>query len=230
MKEYLDKIKNYSTILCKSAKWHNSGKAIGGLSIGTANACDYIYEFFCYLVIIEDLEVNYDLEYYSGTGGKQNLFPKAPSEKNGHPFFYLIEKGGTKKLVQICAGTKIESKLSEKRAPDISFQKPSACLVDPKFTDVLMIYDAKRKRPSSSSKSIGESQYSYFAIMVKELELEKAASQTLCFTKFKLFNGNCLITNAKARRGKENDNTFHHLKEVENFDDKLDLGRINVIG
>jgi hypothetical protein len=230
MREYLEKIKRFSDALCTSAKWHNSEKTVGSLSTGTANACDYIYEFFCYLSILQDLNHHYELEYYSGAGVKENLFPKGPADKEGHPLFYLVDKTSKQKILQVCAGTKIESKLSTKRAPDISFQNENACLKLPKYSDVKMIYDTKRKRPDSKSKSLGESQFAYFAIMIKELGQENANSNMFVFKNFKDFNGNCLITNSKARRGDSKQNQFHALKEVENFDDVLDLKKITVIG
>lgn len=230
MREYLEKIKRYSEALCTSAKWHNSEKTVGSLSTRTANACDYIYEFFCYLSILGDLNHHYELEYYSGAGEKQNLFPKGPSDKEGHPFFFVVDKISKQRLLQVCAGTKVESKLLTKRAPDISFQSENACLKLPKYSDVKMIYDTKRKRPDTTSKSLGESQFAYFAIMIKELGQENAHANKYLFNNFKEFNGNCLITNSKARRGDVTQNQFHAVKEVENFDDLLDLKKINVIG
>ncbi len=230
MRKYLDKIKSYAKALKKSAKWNNTGTTVGSLSTRSDHASDYVYEFFCYLSIIQDLKKNYLLEYYPGKKKKANLFPKAPTDKKDRPFFYLNDKKTGKRLYQVCAGTFVKSTVGTNRAPDISFQLGNASRTLPGYSKVLMIYDAKRKRSGSKSKKIGEGQYSYFSTMISELELTNASNNKIKFERFKDFNGNCLITNSSVHKPSIKRNRHHKLKVVEHFDHKSDMRKVKITG
>jgi hypothetical protein len=229
MRDYLNKLSTYTKTLKKCSKWIDTNKTVGKLDLNSVRGKDYIYELFCYLTILNDLSNNYILEYYPGFGKNQNCFPYAPSKKEGRPFFYLLNKNKDK-FLQVCAGTKIKSIIDNNRAPDISFQNPNADLNLPQYNEILMIFDAKRKRENSNSEKVLESQYSSFAVMIKELGTEEAHLKKIEFKEFVKFNGNCLITNKKACRGIKKANELHKLKEIEFFDEKVDIKKINIIG
>ena len=66
--------------------------------------------------------------------------------------------------------------------------------------------------------------------MILELQ-QQAATQTLInFNEFKTFIGNCLITNKGAYCCDLLRNQLHGIKEIGNFDDKLDLTNLTIIG
>ena len=230
MKEYLKRISSFSKHLKSCAAWHASNTSISNLKTASENDKDYVYEFFVYLAILKDLSNNYDLVYYAGNKKKKDLFPKNPANKEGVPFFYITHKIKKSEQYQVCAGTKIQSKISRKRAPDISFQKYSADLINPQLTDVLMIFDTKRKRTHSKSQKLSDGQYSFFFTMIYQFNLRNADKTNIEFYNFKRFVGNCLITNKEAFSGNILDNNAHFIKEVEYFDDTINIGNIRVIG
>ena len=162
MKDYLDKIKNYSKTLTKCANWQNTNTSLFASSTQSDKEKDYVYELFCYFAILKDLIANYDLEYYKGTAQKENVFPKSPARKDGYPFFYVVEKTTQKKVFQVCAGTMIEAITKNFRSPDISFQIAHSSLSSPTYLDTKLIFDAKRKRIGSNSEKLSIGQYSYF--------------------------------------------------------------------
>jgi hypothetical protein len=228
MKEYLKKINTIGKHLKSCSSWRNSKKSISYLKDITEKDKDYVYEFYCYLSILKDLSNNYGIVYVSGKGADKHAFPRNPANKEGIPFFYITNKSDPKERYQVCAGTYIQSKIKTFNAPDISFQAGSASLIDPIYKDLNMIFDSKRKRAGSKNPKISKGQYAYFAHMIKEFGLAKDPKFSMQFSDLKEFNGNCLITNSRAYSGEINANEFHNLKEVEYFDDKLDLGKIKV--
>jgi hypothetical protein len=184
MKEYLSKINQIGKHLKNCASWNTSKKSISNINSGSDSEKDYVYEFFCYLTILNDLTVNYDLIYYPGAGSTMDIFPRNPANKEGVPFFFITNKKTNDKF-QVCAGTFIKSQISRFRAPDISFQLEGSHLSDPQYTDVKMIYDTKRKRPTTKNQKLSDSQYSGFTVMIKELNLENAALEDLSLISFR---------------------------------------------
>ena len=148
--ELLNEINQVAIALEDASVWCNSEKPVAHVkSREDERAKSYIYEFYCYMRIVADLMENYVLEYIPGEGKFLHKFPQAPANKKGKPRFHVYEKKksnekGSLKF-QLCAGTKIEGKFeSENNHPDISFQKPKAS-EDPKFSDLIMIYDARSR-------------------------------------------------------------------------------------
>ncbi|MBQ0786583.1 MAG: hypothetical protein KBT69_03725 [Oceanihabitans sp.] len=78
----LKEIKDYAIALRKASSWSNSNETIAHIqtSDNEETKREYIYEFYCYLRILKDLKVNYDLELIPGELQKV-LFPKAPALK-----------------------------------------------------------------------------------------------------------------------------------------------------
>lgn len=230
MKAYLDKIKAISKHLTYCAQWKESKSSISKIYNKTNSDKDYIYEFFCYLAILDNLSLSYDLEFIPGKGEKEFVFPKSPANKSDYPYFVIIDRSSKDVINQVCSGTFVVSiGTNKKRAPDISFQKPNADRNSPTYKEIDFAFDAKRKR-DPSAKKLSKGQYSYFTNMISELDLRKPVTTYLTFTKFPSLHGNCLITNLEGNSKDSDLNIHHNIKEVEFFDFELDLTKINVIG
>ena len=198
--DLLDKINALAGSLAKVSSWKNSQDAFGHIIEIKKNGVekvaqkDYIYEFYCYMKIIEDLEKksNHKIKFIKGNG----IFPKKPVPKINRPYFVL--EVNSIPVFQICTGTKIQTKLSNiQKAPDISFQKIDSDPASPLYKEILAIYDAKYSE-STKENSFQEGQMVLFSDMIKLLKLKKPEDITPYFTDYKDFKGNCLITNKKT--------------------------------
>ena len=207
----LETINDYSKKLSKVTKWHNSKDLISDvltINTGEEQKEDFTYEFKCYIRIITDLKVNYQIEFLKGTKTGYS-FPKKPANKEGKPYFIL--DNSTHKF-QLCAGTKIETPFKTKRAPDISFQYASSPDKNPTYKDVFMIYDAKY-----SNKKLAYNAFSYFVTMVKDLGLHVHKDNKVIFDKYKKFDTNCILTNAQGLNDNIEYHKFHNIKVIEYF-------------
>jgi hypothetical protein len=233
MKELLKQVKLYSKSLARASKWNGSDESIAAIEAqkNKTNGTDYVYEFFCYLVILSDLKKNYKLKFVEGSGDFKYAFPKSPALKKGKPYFSALDKDTLLEMFQICAGTKISTGFTspKDRAPDISFQK-ARTKDDPRPKDVYMIFDAKFNRPSSSKKSTDQNQFSYVSQMIRDLKLNNACTSPILFDKLVDMLGNCIITNGKSTNSDAARNISNSLKEVENFSAPFNLKKIKVIG
>ncbi|MBA4241486.1 MAG: hypothetical protein C0448_12230 [Sphingobacteriaceae bacterium] len=212
----LDKIKEYSKILAKASRWHNSKEAIlhAETNQSVKKHDEYIYEFYCALRIINSLSKHYDIKI---TNNKiKNKFPKAPANKTNFPFFMVYEKGTKNLLFQICLGTNIIGVAKETSAPDISFQTPLAPL-NPKYSDIIMIFDAKYKHKNNSN--IADTEFAKVAYMVRNLQCEKNKT-TLPINLYDLedIKGNSLITNGYPFKTNVNHHILFYINEVAKFD------------
>ena len=230
MKAYLDKIKTVSKHLNACSQWKESKTSLSKIYDKSDSDKDFIYEFFCYLAILNDLSLNYDLLFVKGKDKSEFIFPKSPANKSKFPYFLLLDKTSKQTIYQVCSGTFVISiGKNKKRAPDISFQKPTAHKSNPTYKEIEFAFDAKRKR-NPSAKKLSKGQYSYFTNMISELDLRNINTKLLLFEKFSLLNGNCLITNLEGSSKDHELNKHHNIKEVEFFDFTLDEKKINIIG
>lgn len=198
--DLLNDINNFASSLAKVSIWHNSLDAFGHISESTPSGAkviakdDYFYEFYCYLKIINDLNslTNNSIVFVKNNG----VFPRGPAKKTNRPYFIL--EHNNKELYHIQSGTKIETEIKGKtKAPDISFQLPTADPDLPDYKDVHIIYDAKYS-DGSKLKSFSESQMSDFNKMIRYLKTKKANKKVLPYNSYVDFIGNCLITNKKS--------------------------------
>lgn len=225
--DLLNKINDFSKSLAKVSIWKNSKDAFGHIVTyekGKEKIAkeDYIYEFYCYMKIIEDLDKNpnHTVKFKNGNG----FFPKKPATKKDRPYFVLeVDK---KEVLQICSGTKIQTKLTNiNKAPDISFQSMEADYELPSYKNILAIYDAKYSL-SKNTNSFQEGQMVLFSDMIKLLKLKKPIDISIYFTDYKDFKGNCLITNRKTFTNDLVLLKYYKMTIVEDFDEKK---KINVI-
>lgn len=217
MKDFVDHIQQYASLLKKCSIWQNSAEilapVIGSQSSNVAN--DYIYEFYCYLCIIVDLSVNYEISFIEGNGTFKFAFPKKAAIKKGKPRFHASNHG--KLCFQVCAGTLIRSPYPiENNHPDISFQVASAS-EDPDQNDLIMIMDAKFSE-HPTSKLPKDEVYSFQSI-VDLFDLRGARKLQIEFDEYKDLDGNCLLTNARSHSDTTNIALLQKwsIKEVENF-------------
>lgn len=217
--DLLDRINQIAKSLDKASKWKNSEDAFGHIVIddrGTKKIAEdnYIYEFYCLMKIIEDLNkrTNHEIKFKNENG----IFPKKPASKNNRPYFILEVDG--KEIFQICSGTNIQTKLTNvTKAPDISFQTMESDSILPLCKDILAIYDAKYS-DSKSAKSYQEGQMALFNRMIRLLELEKPKSIEKYLTDYFAFSGNCILTNGKSYTTDVNELKEEMITAVEDFD------------
>lgn len=222
----LDVIRKYTEVLSKAAKWKNSEKAILHIADtkNDSNLKERIFEFYCALRVLKDLSTNYNIEITNNT--VKNVFPKAPANKTGYPYFVAKNKTTGSIVFQICIGTNIVGKAGETSAPDISFQKQNASL-SPKCEDVIMIADAKFKHDLNNRVTDGE--FSKVFMMITNLDCQEGETNGsyILFDELAAFKGNCLVSNGREYK----DNVAHHqlckVKEIVNFGEGL---RYRVIG
>lgn len=209
MSKIITAIKAYAKKLEKASVWTKSRKPIG---LALEGDKDFIYEFYCFLNVLVDLNPTYKLEYQPGRGKDENRFPHGPADKKNKPYFKLYENGVYK--YQICAGTKIKAAFDGKKvAPDISFQKATAAEDLPLHTDVKIIMDAKNS-------DVQQSQYDSFCIMIKNLKTENAENEKLVLKRFSKVKGNCIISSGQAYTRNIEELKYHKLSEIENLDEK----------
>ena len=220
----------------KLTKWDSSGKAFGHFKVIEANAtnlqlinkkgADKIYEFYCLMLLLENLLTNYKITLKPGTIiGK--IFPENPAPKKGWPYFEIAQKNGVPNKFQICYGTKIKltQALKTTIAPDISIQKYTAT-DDPDETMVELIMDAKFKYTDTNALPID--QIHAFIQRVNALQVQNASAINLLLTA-PLINikGNCLLTNGKALQDQKDYCKLNNILQVEQFD----IGKThNVVG
>lgn len=214
----LEKINAYSGSLKKASIWAGSEESIAYVKkkANDEKGVNYIFEFYCYMRIINDLSKNYSCKYIPGSGKNPHKFPQASALKKDKPRFDIIDKTTGKRLFQVCAGTKINGKYSsEKDHPDISFQKDCACEENPDCKDLIMIFDAKFQLNDGSTLKKGE--LDKFESILRRLNLNKNPDTEILFDEFKDFNGNCLITNVKCHSTTTERLKGEFMKEVEFF-------------
>lgn len=218
--DLLDEINSLADSLANVSSWKTSKDAFGHIIIESKGIekvakKDYIYEFYCYMKIIEDLnkKTNQNIKFVIGNG----IFPRNPASKTNRPYF-VLEKDNSE-LFQICSGTQIQTIISDfKKAPDISFQKISSDPDLPNYEDVIAIYDAKYSE-SSSLKSFQEGQMVLFSDMIRLLNLQIAGDLTSYYTNFNEFKGNCLVTNKKSFTSDLNLLNYYKMVVIEDFDE-----------
>lgn len=145
--ELIDQINSFASSLYDVSKWKTSSDPFGHIDPKTAD--NYVYEFYCYMRILEDLQTNYKVRFVPGT----NTFPKKSADKkNGWSRFDLYDKNNGTLLFQVCAGTNIEHTAIANYtvAPDISFQTDNSP-AEPNENHVLMIFDSKYKTGKKSN-------------------------------------------------------------------------------
>jgi hypothetical protein len=218
MIDFISHINKYATLLEKGSVWHDS-KDILAPVLGNEEKAqaenDYIYEFYCYICIIVDLQTNYRLEFIEGQGDYQFNFPRKAALKRGKPRFHAWENNDL--AFQICAGTMIKCEYDrEKNHPDISFQLPNAT-ENPTEEDLIIIMDAKFTENSESR--LSKAEFYKFGGITDVFNLRGSPKVLIKFNKLGDMYGNCLITNAKAYANPTDLKLSKRwaIKEVEHF-------------
>ncbi|HWZ21463.1 MAG TPA: hypothetical protein VNW06_02350, partial [Cytophagaceae bacterium] len=175
-------INEYTKALKSAAAWHNSEDSIAYVKNkdNDQKGVNYIYEFYCYIRVVSELQHNYKCKYKPGKGKEPHKFPQAASYKKDKPRFDIYE--GDNHKFQVCAGTKIKGKYSvEKDHPDISFQIASANEEQPTLDDLIMIFDAKFQLDETSKLDKGE--VDKFESIVRRFQLNKLITEKISFRK-----------------------------------------------
>lgn len=201
-------LKRAARSLGKAAIWPATGR------IFTAER-DYIFEFYCFLRMIRDLQVNYRIDYVPGSGKTIHCFPRKPANKSGRPRFDLYDKGTGQLLWQFCLGTKIKDVYGRRRAPDISLQLSTASEDDPTHSDVQLAWDAKFKRERGMR--ISDADIACFSQVVEFMGLRGRAVPAIRFDQLLDLVCNGLISNGDIST--ESDAGLRHLniREVSAF-------------
>jgi hypothetical protein len=193
----LEDIKQLKIATEKLTKWESTGEAFGHFNEINSKPNVYnIYEFYCCMRIMEDLQQNYEIDLVPSSMGKW-VFPQGPSPKRGWSYFKIKPKNKTLTSYQICFGTKIKISSSPDTtfAPDISFQNINSGN-DPDENDVELIMDAKYKSNRNTKFSI--STIKEFITNVNILKVNQAFSTDIDFHLLIDIRGNCLISNGKV--------------------------------
>lgn len=205
----LEDIKKLRIATEKLTKWESTGQAFGHFNKIDSKPKGYnIYEFYCCMRIMEDLQQHYDIDLVPSSTGK-GIFPEGPSPKTGWSYFKITPKNKTSTFYQVCFGTKIKISSSPDTtcAPDISFQKINSGN-DPDENDIELIIDAKFKTNRDTKFSI--SIIREFITNVNDFKVNQASSTDIDFNLLKNIKGNCLISNGKVI-------TKHHQYCVNNM-------------
>lgn len=192
----LEDIKKLKAATEKLTKWETTGQAFGHFENIKLKKPDRLYEFFCCMRIIEDLQEHYDVKIIPSSRGKY-IFPESPAPKIGWTYFEIRPKKLNVKSYQICFGSniKLSSSPDTTCAPDISIQKINSS-TDPDENDVELIMDAKFKKDRDTKFSI--STIREFITMINDLQTNRAASIDLEFNILTNIKANCLISNGKV--------------------------------
>jgi hypothetical protein len=209
------KIKQLRTAIEKLSRWETTGNAFGFIELTKKPATDYIYEFYCAMRILKDLNRYQSIKIVDG--GYGYVFPRNPAPKTGWAKFLIREKGTRNTLFQFCLGTKINISSSPLTpfGADISLQKPDSP-DDPDESHVIWIMDGKYKKSKTSKLDIGTVRE--FAKCVSDLEAPKRRRIRLQFDKLTDLNTNCLLTNGAGVLDHEQYCKNNHIKEVVSFD------------
>lgn len=202
--DILDLINDGAEQLKNVVEWHGSGMPIAEVDLKphSESSPDYIYEFYCLIRIVNDLNHFQRVYFEEGTGPFRISFPRSPANKKGKPYFLVYDRASDppKKLFQICAGVKIRTIHDMNRAPDISFQTAEAP-ENPKWDHVGFIFDAKNKRADSNSNQLGQNEFSYVTQMIRDLKLDASSAPRIAMFRFQELAGleaNCILTNGSC--------------------------------
>lgn len=206
-------------------QWGSSKKAFAhyqkikkGVTEITGEGAHNIYEFYCYLRILDDLRKNYKVKFRKGTiTGK--IFPEKPFPKVGWPYFVIENKNTASNKYQVCYGTNIKLSYAAGTtiAPDISFQKYDSS-VDPDETMVELIMDAKFIY--SYDKKLTIDRIHAFIQRVSALKTGNVNSLHLDFDTLSSIKSNCLLTNGLTADKHINYCKAFKIKQVGRFDVK----------
>lgn len=221
----LSYIKSLRESIGKLTKWESSGEAFGFIENVSNKNPDYIYEFFCAMSILKDLNKNQSIKLVKGKEGYK--FPRKPGRKEDWAKFLIREKGTRYVLFQFCLGTeiKISSSPLTSFGADISLQSHDAP-DDPDDSHVILIMDGKYKKSITSKLDIGTIRE--FAKCVSDMDVPKRSRFKLQFDTLSELNANCLLTNGEGMKDHEQYCKNNKLKQVGRFD--CDGKKIVIVG
>lgn len=211
----------------KLTTWESTGDAFGHFSKINSKPKGYnIYEFYCCMRIMEDLQQHYDIDLIPSIPGK-SIFPEGPSPKAGWAYFTIKPKNKTSTSYQVCFGTniKISSSPNTHCAPDISFQNINSG-DDPNENDVELIMDAKFKKNRDTKFSI--STIHEFITIINNLGVKNASITDIRFNLLTDIRANCLISNGRVINKHQLYCANNKVKQVGSF--VYDNSNYNVVG
>lgn len=220
------RIKQLRSAIEKLTKWESSGKAFGFIETNKKLSSDYIYEFYCAMRILKDLNTNESVKIVPDNNGEYR-FPRKPAPKGAWSKFLIRQKGTRHIKFQFCLGTviKISSSPLTTFGADISLQTHDAP-DDPDESHVVWIMDGKYKKSSSSKLDIGTIRE--FAQCVSDMDSPKKSRFTLQFDKLSELNTNCLLTNGEGIQDHEQYCMNKKVRQVAKFD--CDGRKMEIIG
>jgi len=199
----------------KLTRWDRSGEAFGYIEHGKKLQVDYIYEFYCAMRILKDLNTHQSIKIVKGNKGY--LFPRKPANKGDWAKFLIREKGTRNVLFQFCLGTEITISTSPltKFGADISLQTKNAPDT-PDESHVVWIMDGKYKKSNASKLDIGTIRE--FAKCVSDMDAPKRTIHNLKFDELGDLNTNCLLTNGECIEDHRQYCINNKLRQVGKFD------------
>jgi hypothetical protein len=216
-------LKSLRNAIEKLSKWESSGEAFGFIDSVSDRNPDYIYEFYCAMRILADIQRSHIIELKSGTKGFR--FPQKPGNKAEWAHFVIKNKKTKRFQAQFCLGIniKITSSPQTTFGADISFLKRTPGN-NPHDIHVMHIMDAKYKKSSTSKLDIGTIRE--FAQCVRDMNAPKRSP--IQFKKLQQLKANCLFTNGQVVPDHLQYCKNRKLKQVGEFDH--DKKVFNVIG
>jgi hypothetical protein len=222
----ITRIKQLRNSIEKLTKWEKSGKAFGFIDDNKNLSTDYIYEFYCAMRILKDLNTHQSVKIEPGNNGKYN-FPRKPANKGEWAKFLIREKATLDTMFQFCLGTVIKVSISPLTTfgADISLQTKNAP-DDPDASHVIWIMDGKHKKSKLSKLDIDTIRG--FAKCVSDMNAPKNSKSKLQFNKLGDLNTNCLLTNGEGVQNHKQYCKNNRLKQIGKFD--CDGRTMEVIG
>jgi len=211
--QLISEINAFAKAIGNISTWDGTGDVFGHLS--TQDEDDYIYEFYCYIALLHDLNESQTVNFI--VGHKNGLFPKKPAlKKNGWARFD-VEDVNNKYKYQACSGTTIKLSTSKTTiSPDISFQSADAS-DDPDENDIVLVLDSKF---TSRKGKIDIATIREFVTIINDLEVTTGKDDLrLAFDKLSDLKANCLISNGSVAKDHSDYCSQRNIRQIGKFGD-----------
>lgn len=220
----MNEIDSFAQSIQKVSTWNGTNKPFGHIVSTTKD--NYVYEFWCYLKIL--IEINKDPNQHVKIVTGSGKFPAAPASKKKNWSYYEVWDSKNNLLYIVCAGTGVKRSDASGTIhhPDISFQKPTAPIDDdPTGNDIEIILDAKYMYPEKkdgSPKKIGKIKINLLSefghIVEVLLRTRKNKKTSLNFGLLSELNANALLSNAFVQRKHSEACKVDCIKQIGEFE------------
>ncbi|MBO9200610.1 MULTISPECIES: hypothetical protein [Niastella] len=208
------KVRQLRKSIEKLSQWEGSGNAFGFVEGISENKTNYIYEFFCAIKVLNDLNTHHNIKLCPGKKGYK--FAINPGIKSEWAKFIISKsKSSNEPLYDLCMGVSVKISMSPQTtfAADISIQDPNS--EDPDESHVVLIMDAKYRKSSKATLDIGIIRE--FAQCARDMQVPKRLDG-LKFNKLVDLASNCLLTNGELINEHEQYCKNNKIKQVGRFD------------